>query len=181
MKKRRSSCMNESYEMLLKRRSIRAYRPDPIPDDVLDRILLAGKYAPSAMGLQNRHFSVVLNRTLMNEIVAAAEGNRAAFAPGHVPFYGAPAVVVLSAPKDFRHGREDCACAIENIALAAYALGLGSCYICSVLPGLRDASVEAKLDLPDNYEPYGCICVGYPLGAAPEPKRRRADDVSVLR
>lgn len=172
--------MNESYEMLLKRRAIRAFKPDAIPADTMNRIILAGKYAPSTMGLQNRHFTIVNNRALLEEIVSAAAKSAAKFLPGHTPFYNAPSVVVVSAPKDFKYNREDAACAIENLMLAAYSFGLGSCYICSVLPGLRDASIMEKLNLPENYVPCGCVCLGVPAVEAPQPKPRRTDDVTLI-
>ncbi len=172
--------MNDSYEMLLKRRTIRAFRPDAIPDETLKKILTAGKYAPSAMGMQNRHFTVIRNQDLLKDIVTATEQNGGKFRPGHTPFYGAPCVIVLSAPVSFALNREDAACALQNILLASYALGLGSCYICSVLPGLRDPAILARLSLPAGYAPYGCVSLGFPAEEAAEPKPRRTDDITFL-
>lgn len=173
--------MNSFYEMLLKRRTIRSFQPRAIPDETMDQILLAGRYAPSGMGLQNRHFTVVQDPGLMKEIVAATEKAGGKFVPGHTPFYGAPDVVVLSAPKDFKLNREDAACAAENLLLAAYAFGIGSCYICSVVPGLRDESILKRLNLPRNYIPFGCVALGFPAQGAPGPKARRTDDVTWIR
>lgn len=172
--------MNDFYEMLLKRRTIRAFKPDAIPKETMDRLLLAAKYAPTAMGRQDRHFTVVNSRAVMEAVISACAKNGANFVPGHTPFYGAPSVVVVSAPKSSAYGRENAACAIENLMLAACALGLGSCYICSVLPGLRDASVMEKLKLPSDYVPCGCVSIGFPAVEAPEPKPRRTDDVTLI-
>lgn len=173
--------MKEAYELLMQRRTIRAFRSDAIPQETMEKILLAAKYAPSAIGLQNRFFTVVQNRALMDRIVDAAGKNGGTFRPGHIPFYNAPAVVVVSAPEDFRFGREDAACAIENILLSAAALGLGSCYICSVLPGLRSPEIMRELQLPAGYVPCGCVSLGFPAQAAPEPKPRRTDDIAWVR
>lgn len=173
--------MNSSYEMLLNRRTIRSFQSDAIPDAIMEQIILAGKYAPSAMGMQNRHFTIIQNQTLLSDIVAATEKHGGKFAPGHIPFYNAPDVVVLSAPKDFKYNREDAACAIQNLMLAAFTLGIGSCYICSVLPGLCDETILKKLNLPQNYMPYGCVSLGYPAVKASKPKARRTDDVSRIR
>lgn len=173
--------MNSSYEMLLSRRTVRSFKSDAIPDETMNRIVLAGKYAPSAMGMQNRHFTVIQNQDLLKEIVSATIKNGGKFAPGHTPFYNAPVAVVLSAPEDFKYNREDAACAIQNMMLAAYTFHIGSCYICSVLPGLCDESVLKKLHLPQNYRPYGCVSLGCPAADAPEPKERRTDDISWIR
>ena len=172
--------MNEFYEMLLKRRSIRAFRPDAIPQEIMEKLILAAKYAPTAMGLQDRHFTVVNSKTLMEDIISATVRNGVPFDAGYMPFYNAPSVVVVSAPETSKHGRENAACAIENLLLAASAFGLGSCYICCVLPGLRDESIMKKLKLPAGYIPCGCVSLGYPAQEAPQPKPRRTDDVTVI-
>lgn len=172
--------MDSFYELLLRRRTVRAFRPDAIPAGTMEKLILAAKYAPTAMGLQDRHFTVVNDRALMDEITAAAVRNGAGFVPGHTPFYNAPSLVVVSAPEQAKFGRENAACAIENLLLAACAFGLGSCYICSVLPGLRDAAVMEKLRIPAGYVPLGCVSLGYPAQDAPEPKQRRGDDVTVI-
>ncbi len=171
----------ESFEMLLKRRAIRSFRTEAVPSQILEKILLAARYAPSALGLQNRHFTVVENKSLMADIVTATERHGGKFVPGHIPFYNAPDVVVLSAPADFQYNREDIGLAAQNLMLAAYALGLGSCFIGSVQPGLRDPEILKRLQLPQNYLPFAGISVGYPAGEAPEPKERRTDDVNWIR
>lgn len=172
--------MNELYEMLLKRRTIRSFRSDVIPKEIMEKLIFVAKFAPTAIGLQDRHFTVVNNRAVMDDILAAAVKNGATFLPGHTPFYNAPTVVVFSAPEKSKYGRENAACAIENLMLAACSFGLGTCYICSVLPGLCDAAVMRELKLPENYVPLGCVSVGYSAEKAPEPKSRRTDDVTIL-
>ncbi len=164
---------NKGLDLLLTRRSVRSYKPDPVPEEALDSILKAAKYAPSAMGLQKRFFTVVKDRVILQKAVAAAKENGASFIPGHMPFYNAPAVIVVSAPEDAKYNREDAACAIMNIMLAAHACGLGSCYICSVLPGLQDKRIVSELGIPQGYLPYGCVCLGYAEGKVPEAKPRR--------
>lgn len=173
--------MSSSMELLLKRRAVRLYEKKDIPPDILDEILNTAKYAPSALGRQARHFTVIQNRELMSKIVEATERHGGKFVPGHVPFYGAPVVVVLSAPESFLYNREDAACAVMTLMLAAKADGLDSCYICSVLPGLNDGEVERTLKLPAGYAPFGSVCLGYAKGELPKPKPRRTDDVTYLR
>jgi len=173
--------LNHTMEALLSRRTIRAYRPEQISEEELAEILHAAKYAPSSHGLQARHFTVVQNKQLMNDMLSAALKNGAKFTPTHVPFYDAPTVIILSAPQESLYGREDCACAIMNIMLSAHEYGVGTCYICSALAGLRDEEIMKRLKLPDHYLPYGCVTVGYPDENAPDPKERRTDDINFIR
>lgn len=173
--------LNHTIEALTERRSIRSFRTEQISEEELADILYAAKYAPSAMGLQARHFTVVQNKNTISDIVSVAEKNGAKFLPGHTPFYNAPTIIVLSAPDTAKYAREDCACAIMNIMLASHAYGLGSCYICSVLNGLRDSEIMKRLKLPNNYIPFGCVAIGYPKENAPAPKERRNDDITYIR
>lgn len=173
--------LNHTIEALLDRRTIRTYRSEQISEEELFDILNAAKYAPSAMGMQGRHFTVIQNKQLLSDIVAATEKNGGQFAPGHVPFYNAPTVIVLSAPEEAKFNREDATCAVMNILLAAHAYGLGTCYICSVISGLRDGEIMPRLKLPAGYLPFGCVALGYPKEHAPEPKERRSDDISYVR
>lgn len=173
--------LNHTIEALLDRRAIRAYRPEQISEEELTDMLQTARFAPSAMGLQARHFTVIQNKQLIADIVAATKKNGGTFVPGHIPFYNAPTVIVLSAPESSKYGREDVACAIMSLMLAAHAYGLGTCYICSVLCGLCDEDIMKRLKLPDRHIPLGCISVGYPLEHAPAPKERRADDTNYIR
>lgn len=173
--------INHTVEALLDRRSIRTYRSEQISEEELTDILHTAKFAPSTMGLQARHFTVIQNKQLIADIVATAIKCGAQFAPGHLPFYNAPTIIVLSAPQSAKYGREDSTCAIMNLMLSAHAYGLGSCYICSVLDGLRDEGIMKRLKLPENHLPYGCISVGYPSEHAPAPKERRKDDINYIR
>nr|WP_319488631.1 nitroreductase [uncultured Caproiciproducens sp.] len=173
--------LNHTMEALLNRRTIRAYRLEQISEEELAEILHAAKYAPSSHGSQARHFTVVQNKQLINDMVSAALKNGAKFTPTHVPFYDAPTVIILSAPQASLCGREDCACAIMNIMVSAHEYGIGTCYICSALPGLRDEEIMKRLKLPANYLPYGCVVVGYPNENSPAPKERRSDDINFVR
>ncbi len=173
--------LNHAIEALLDRRSVRTYRSEQISEEELTDILKTAKFAPSAMGLQARHFTVIQNKQLIADIVDTAVKCGAQFSPGHTPFYNAPTVIVLSAPQSAKYGREDSACAIMNLMLSAHSYGLGTCYICSVLDGLRDKDIIKRLKLPEDYIPFGCISVGYPSEHAPAPKERRTDDISYIR
>ena len=79
--------LNHTIEALLDRRSIRAFRSEQISEEELTDILYTAKFAPSAMGLQARHFTVIQNKQLISDIVSSAVRNGATFVQGHTPFY----------------------------------------------------------------------------------------------
>ncbi len=173
--------LNHTIEALLERRTIRAYRPEQISEEELADILHTARYAPSSMGLQARHFTVIQDKKLISDIVDTTVKNGGQFVSGHVPFYNAPTVIVVSAPESSKYNREDAACAVMSLMLAAHAYNLGTCYICSVLSGLRDTEIMKRLKLPANYVPLGCIALGYPSEHAPAPKERREGDINYVR
>jgi nitroreductase len=173
--------LNHTIEALLDRRSIREFRPEQISEEELTDILYTAKFAPSTMGLQERHFTVIQNKQLLADIVSAALRQGADFSPTDHPFYHAPTVIVFSAKEASSTGTEDAALAAMNLMIAAQAYGLGTCYIGSVIQGLRDKSIMERLKLPEGYLPVNCISVGYPSEHAPAPDERRTDDVSYVR
>ena len=93
--------LNHTVEALMERRSIRSYRSEQVSEEELTDILKTGKYAPSAMGRQARHFTVIQNKALLADIRAAMQDAT------DDPFYGAPTVIVLSAPADARFAPEE--------------------------------------------------------------------------
>ena len=119
--------MNATMETILHRRSIRSFLEKPIPKPVLEQIVLAGQYAPSAMNRQNWHFTVLQNQ---EKIQSLAKAIAAELGMGEeYSFYRPAALILVSAPKDSHNGLADCACALENIFLAAWSLDVGSVWI----------------------------------------------------
>lgn len=171
--------LNHTIEALMERRSVRAYRPEQISEEELSDILVAAKFAPSANGKQARHMTVIQNKKMLADIIAATKTIHAQADPGSSPFYDAPTVVVFSAPADDPYGHEDAAFAAMNLMLAAYAYGLGTCYIVSAA-GINDPQIKARLGLPESYEPVGCVTVGYPSQCPDKPAPRREDDVNYI-
>ncbi len=182
--------MNYAFQILMNRRSIRSYKPDPVPRNVLERIMETVTYAPSSRGRQPWHFSVVTDVKLLQQIsdvnreIALASGDEALKAnaekPGFSNFYHAPAVIFISAP-EAKHALADCANAAVYASLAATALGLGSCYIASFLPAFESEhgeALRAALQLPEGHMPLYAVAVGYTLGAEPKAAPREQGKVS---
>ena len=165
--------MSQVLENIKTRRSTRAYQDTPVAKQTLEEILNAGLYAPSANNTQNWQFTVVQDAeklTKLQKAVAAALGN-----PDYHRFYGAPCLVVVSAPKDYSHAMADCSCALENIFLAAHDFGVASVWINQLTDTCFDEGVRAVLTefgVPADHQVCGCAALGY---AAAEGKTDRAN------
>jgi len=152
------------------RRSHRAYRPDQIPEEVLGQILKAGLQSPSARNHQPWHFSVVQDAALIQEIHDEAarvmgKGGSPRFAdPDFQIFYYAPTAVFIFGEKDFNWTQVDCGIAVENMALAAEGLGIGSVILGlpqAAFKGEKADELRAKLRCPEGYDFVIALSLGY--------------------
>lgn len=167
--------MMELREALATRRSVRAYRPDPVPADALERVLEAARVAPSANNLQPWTFIVVRDPDLRTELAARCCGQR---------FVGeAPLVIVACGePSDGEIGGYassvpvDVAIAVDHLTLAARAEGLGTCWI-----GAFDHDgVRQLLGIPAPVRVVAITPLGHPKGARPfrpTGSRKRLDQI----
>jgi hypothetical protein len=118
--------MNQMIEIILKRKGTKTYSAEQIKDEDLDLILEAGIAGPTARNNQNRHFTVVQNKEKLEQIDRGTFQLMTAPAPDYKPLFQAPTFIVVSAPADYMFADQDCAIAVENMSIAATALGLGS-------------------------------------------------------
>lgn len=159
------------FEIITRRRSVRSFRSDPVPDDLIDRLIEAARWAPSAGNMQPWEFYVVRDERTRRMLAVASWGQ---------DFLArAPVVIVVCAVPGrsaVRYGErgidlyclQDTALAGQNILLAAAVLGLGSCWV----GAFDEDAVSAALEAPPGLRPVGIIPVGYP-GGVPHPPRRR--------
>lgn len=151
--------------LLKSRRSIRRYRPDPVPDEMIEQLLEAGRWAPSASNRQPWAFIIVRDEAIRREVAQHAAYYFIRWA--HVE--EAPLLIVLCGDgrspiyRQFLH--EDVGLAGSQIMLQAKALGLGTCW----LGGLDRQAIAAVLKLPEYVEVIGLLTVGFP---AEEPETR---------
>lgn len=160
--------MNLIMENLLTRRSIRSFTQTPIPRGDLEQIVKAALYAPSAKGLQTWRFTVLTDTAKIQKLARAIETelNR----PGY-DMYCPQALIIPSNEASSPYGKEDNACALENIFLAAHSLGIGSVWINQLQdicgrPAIRE--VLDELEIPADHVVYGMAALGYP---APAPEK----------
>jgi len=178
---------NQTIETIMNRRSIRHYLEKAIPDADLKWIVKCGIYAPSARNKQNWHFTVVTDKETIEKInQLSLEGmDRLGIQkePGFHIFYHAPAVIVLSSAIE-GFSELNCGCALENMAIAAKALGIDSCIIGQTRYMYHQANaidINRMLKIPDGYQHDASICFGYFDGEYPDPKPRKEDVVDYIR
>ena len=165
--------MNEAMKNLLERRSVRGYKKDLVPADVLDEILEAGKYAPSGMGQQKTLMGVTQDPELvaklsrMNADVMGAKSD---------PFYGAPTVVIVFADSEQGTCVENGSLVMGNLMNAAHAVGVDSCWIHrarEVFDSEEGKALKAEWGVPESYIGIGHCVLGYRSGEYPEAKARK--------
>jgi nitroreductase len=154
---------NPVLEAISKRRSIRAYKEEPLAKEQIDALLTAARESPSARNKQPWHITVVRNKSVLAEVHAEAKKN---LGLNHEDiFYDAPVVLFISAEKGWQWSKVDAGILAQTVALAAQSLGLGS-----VILGLPDGAFQgAKTDyfnellkFPSDYEFAVAIAVGAP-------------------
>lgn len=161
--------MNKNMEVLnliLDRRSCRSFLPQ-IPDrPTLAAVVEAGRYAPSAMNRQQNRFYVITDPQTLEEITRLVSRRLEGFG-GKDCRYGAPALVLVTNHRDNGCALQDAACAMENMMLAAGAVGLGSCWINQPFHLRDDGDMQALLSrLGAGAEEFACcaLALGLPQG-----------------
>lgn len=167
--------MNEIIRAMEERRSIRSFKPEMPPKEVLQQIVEAGLYAASGKGQQAAIVVAVTNKALRDKL--AEENRRIAGAPeGSDPFYGAPAVLVVLGRKDWPTHVYDGSLVMGNLLLAAHALGLGSIWIHRAKEEFEEPEYQQllkDLGVEGEWEGIGHCAVGYLNGEASAPAPRK--------
>lgn len=172
-----------TYESIITRRSTRKYLDKEVSQELLEKIIETGRYAPSGGNSQSNHFLVIQNKQIIDHLVKMVER---AFSQmeitenmyrslqnsinlskkgGYVFCYNAPVLIIVANKKDYGNNRADCALALENMMLEANELDLGSCYI-NQLKWLNEdqkiLSYLQSLGMNEDERVYGSLIVGYP-------------------
>lgn len=159
---------------IMKRRSIRSYKPEQIKDEELEQILECGIYAPSGLNKQSWEIRAIQNPDLIAQIndgfVKYAAGQQMQGSasrsqqPGFSVFHGAP-TVILVASNDELYSPIDCGLLGENILLSAEAMDIGTCVVGGVTEYLNTPEAKEKIvpqfKLSEGYKPLYCIVMGY--------------------
>ena len=162
---------NQFLAVMKTRRSVRGYRSDMVSEELLDAVLEAGTYAPTGGGRQSPVIVAIrepkLRQTIagLNAKVRGTDGD---------PYYGAPVIVLVLAKEDANTCVEDGSCVLENMMLAAHAVGLSSVWVHyekEIFESQEGKSLLREWGLPDTLRGIGSIALGYameePGAAAP--------------
>lgn len=152
----------DMQDILIKRRSIRRYTQEQIPDDVLRQILNAGLLSPSSRGKQPWEFILVRDRNMLEHISKCRAGGHASMLQGAYC-----AVVVIADTESADAWIEDCSIAMLNMHLAADNLGVGSCWIQGRLRFADDkmtteSYLRQALHFPEKYQLEAILSLGMP-------------------
>ena len=172
----------EALEAIFTRRSTRKMSPEMPGRDLIEKVIEAGRFAPSGSNSQTTHFIVITKKKVLSELselvqaefakmearpdtyVSLRNSIQASKKGGYVFHYNAPVLIVTANRKDYGNAMADSACALENMMIAANALDLGSCWI-NQLHWLTDnkeiRAYMEKLGLKENETITGGLILGY--------------------
>lgn len=174
--------MNETLDTLKTRRSIRKFKSDMIPQDILEKIVEAGTYAPTGKGRQSPVVIAITNEELRGQIVKA-NAKIGGWGEDFDPFYGAP-VILLVAAENCPTAVYDGSCVMSNLMNAARSLGIGSCWIHRAKEELESdfgKRLLQSLGIDGDYIGIGHVALGYIDGDNPAPKPRKENWVYWVR
>jgi len=186
--------MNDTINIIKNRRSIRQFKPQPVPDTVLQEIMECAILAPNAMCQQKWHFSVIQNRDFLARMVSITRDNlinsgveflaKRAREPNFNPYYNAPAVIFVTSEEKTRFSQIDASLAAENIMIAAEALGLGSHAMTStefLFNSETGKAIGKKMGIPEGYTHVCAIALGYKEGESPAARPRNKDVITFIK
>ena len=177
---------NAVIENILSRRSIRRYKPQAVNRDTMQVILNCGINAPNGQNKQSWEIRVVDNPDFINGVteVFKQKNPKTAEDPNFKNmFRNAPTVVFIANDTAYDCSQIDCGLLGENMILAAWSMGIGSCCLASPTRFMTSNPAAAeylkRLDFPESYQLLYCIAFGYP-DEAPEAKPRNAAKIKYI-
>ena len=169
--------MNAELQALKERRSVRKYKADMVPQELIDQVIDAGLYAASGHGTQEVIIVAVTNKEVRDKL---AQMNREFLGTSNDSFYGAPVVLVVLGPKSNKLTPYDGSLVMGNLMQAAHAVGLGSCWINRAKEEFDSEEGKQLLKewgIEGEYEGVGHCILGYTDGTVPQAAPRKANRV----
>lgn len=156
------------FELAANRRSVRAYLDTPVTEGQVQKILACGHGAPSGGNLKEWRFIVIRDPEQKRRVIDATYSRNNESNPPQEWLAEAPVLIAVAADLSVaagrygRHGIDslvylDCACAVQNMLLAACSLGLSSCFV----SGFREHQMGEALGLPPELEAVALLPLGY--------------------
>jgi nitroreductase len=178
-------------EAIFGRRSTREYTTETVDEQIIRRLINAAAHAPSAVNQQPWTFTVIRDQGLLDRVSREAKACMLTKMPARTQsehfhsmlndpdfqiFYHAPALILISGSTQGQWIVEDCALAAENLMLAAYAEGLGTCWIGFAQSFLNTPDGKNAFGLPAECAPVAPIIVGHPK-SVPVPVPHKAPEI----
>lgn len=173
--------MSDLLQKMQTRRSIRKFKPDMIPQEILDKIITAGTYAATGANSQSPIIIAVTNKEVRDKL---SHVNAGIMGSKGDPFYGAPVVLIVLADKNCPTGVYDGSLVMGNLMLAAHELGIGSCWVHRAKEEFETEEgreILKFLEITGDYEGIGHCILGYVEGAYPEAKARKENWVYYIK
>ena len=191
----------EAFEAILTRRSTRKYKDTALSKELIEKVIEAGRYAPSGSNSQSTHFIVITDKGVLTELtelvkqafagmevkedtyVSLKNSINAAKSGNYMFYYNAPVLIVTANRKGYGNAIADSACALENMMIAANALDLGSCWI-NQLHWLDENEVVRSFlqekGIKEDETITGGLILGYPDSGLPNrtPLERKGNPVT---
>ena len=167
--------MGETLKTIRERRSVKSYKPDMVPEEIVQKIVEAGTWAPSGMGKQSPIIVAVTNKELRDRL---SRMNAEIMGTSIDPFYGAPVVLIVLADKRVPTHVYDGSLVMANLMLAAQDQGIGSCWIHRAKQEFErpeGKEILKSLGIEGDYEGVGHCILGYPKGEYPKAAPRKKD------
>ncbi len=171
---------NEVLKTIMSRRSVRAYKKDTVPQELIKEICEAGTYAPTGGGRQSPTIIAVTSGKYRNEL---ARLNAEVMGRDTDPYYGAPVIILVLAQGSASTFVEDGSCVLENMMLAAASLGLGSVWVHrerEIFDSENGKALLREWGLPETLRGVGSIALGYPASTPGKPAKRKDDYVLLV-
>lgn len=173
--------VNETIQSMLRRRSMRCYKDEMIPQETLEQILQAGTYAATGMNRQSPIIVAVTDRRTRDRL---SRLNAGVMGQSGDPFYGAPVVLVVLARRDVPTHVYDGSLVMGNLMLAAHTLGVGSCWIHrakEVFDSSEGRALLKEWGVEGDYEGIGHCILGYAGQPDPSARPRKEDYIYYVR
>lgn len=171
--------MNEVLKAIKERRSIRKFKSDILPKEIIDKVIESGLYAASGKEQQSPIIISVTNKELRDKL-SKMNCKIGGWEEDFDPFYNAPVVLVVLAPKDWATYIYDGSLLIGNMMLAAHSLNIGSCWIHRAKQEFESEEgkeILKSLGINGEYEGIGHCVLGYIDGNYPSVPARKANRV----
>lgn len=165
--------MADILDVIVSRRSVKKFKPDRVEDELIEKVLKAGTFAPSGKNMQSPIIVAVTNNEVRDKLSEICKSLRGI---DFDPYYGAPVALVVLADKNWFTYIYDGSVVMENMLLEAHSLGLGACWIHHTKETMATEygkELLKKLGILGEYEGIGTCVLGYPDVCLTEPLPRK--------